>query len=410
MKKLLVAAIAAASFGLVAHAENETTLYGSIAYDAALVKKNDLSGGFQTNYPKKNVSKRNRESADFDTNVVKWGIKGKEEISSDLTALYQLEFNGKSGVGRYAWVALSGASWGTLKIGRQDSLYYLLTNYNDIFNNTFWGSNVYYDEGLRRPDKAIAYVSPNFGGFNFAIVGILNGTRGDIQDNYYDAVKNGVGGVTDSRGFGAGQIGAWYAQNGFFASLVYEYIKSDLHLVGDAGDISLVGLDAGYKGTELIAGTVGYSNDTFKVGANIQHKASDGNKGSLVGEYYFGPNTIRAGFGYASSKDLRRAKSIGMNYNWQAVSGAGTTADPYVYGDVASSTNKKKVYTYALGYQYNFSKRTYTYVEADFIDWNVGDIHSHTGSDTSKAVPTRTQTTKGIEDGYSVRVGLRHDF
>ncbi|MBR1375059.1 MAG: porin [Cardiobacteriaceae bacterium] len=409
MKKLLVAAIAAASFGLVAHAENETTLYGSIAYDAAVVKKNDLSGGFTTNFPtsKTGTVKRNRESADFDTNVVKWGIKGKEEISSDLTALYQLEFNGKTGKGRYAWVALSGASWGTLKIGRQDSLYYLLTNYNDIFQNTFWGSNVYYDEGLRRPDKAIAYVSPNFNGFNFAIVGILNGTKGDISDNYYGL--DGAQNVTDSRAFGAGQVGAWYAQNGFFASLVYEYIKSDLHLVADAGDISLLGLDSTYKGTELIAGTVGYSNDTFKVGLNAQHKASDGNKGSLVGEYYFGPNTIRAGFGYASSNDLRAAKSIGMNYNWQQIGGTGTANDPYVYGDVASSTNKKKVYTYALGYQYNFSKRTYTYVEADFIDWNVGDIHRHSG-DSSKAVPTSTTTTKGLDDGYSVRVGLRHNF
>ena len=217
MKKLLVAAIAAASFGLV-HAENETTLYGSISYDTAIRKNND----------QKAFKALNENRWNLDTNVIKWGIKGKEEINENLTALYNLEF-GANGGKRYAWVALSGPSWGTLKIGTQDSLYKLLTNYNDIFahQSTFWGSTVNYDEGLNRPDRVIAYVSPNFNGFTFAVAGILNGGDKQITDNYYglDTTDLGVGNFTTSNSFGAAQVGLWYAQNGFFAALTYEYVK-----------------------------------------------------------------------------------------------------------------------------------------------------------------------------------------
>ena len=48
-----------------------------------------------------------------------------------------------------------------------------------------------------------------------------------------------------------------------------------------------------------------------------------------------------------------------------------------------------RFYTYGLGYQYNFSKRTYSWVEGQYVDLN--------GDDSD-------------DNGYSVRVGLRHDF
>ena len=101
-----------------------------------------------------------------------------------------------------------------------------------------------------------------------------------------------------------------------------------------------------------MGGSTGYKNDTFKVGVGYEHESSEDSYYNLAGEYYLGNNTFRAGFGYDDGK--------GKN-DW---------------------------YEYALGYQYNLSPRTYTWVEGTYND----------------------PRQKGKEDNYEVVVGVRHDF
>lgn len=338
MKKALIALSVAAGMIASAQAENTTTLYGSLGFEVQAKKENNQSlAGVKDN------------KWNLDTTTAKFGIKGTEDLSNGLQAFFKFEFNANNkGIDdtRYAYVGLTG-NFGMVTFGKQDSLYKLVTNKNDIFQNTYWNNHVTNYQaaaGGSRLAKAISYVSPNFNGFQFGIAGVLDGDHNVVS-------------FSDSKNFAAYQVGAWYKQNGFYAGVAYSSLDA----------ATLVDL---HKSVDVVGGAVGYSNDQFQVHLGVQHKSgndlvaetervaySDGIKYNLAGEYYSGPNTFRAGFGVA---DLREAK----------------------FDD--------NVYTYALGYQYNFSKRTYTYVEGDYTDWNKQFGHER--------------------NGYSVRVGLRHDF
>lgn len=395
MKKLLIASLIATS--ALSAVADETTLYGSVGYNTTALKNNADTARQALNKNRWNL----------DTDELFWGIKGEENISDNLNAFWKLEF-GNNGGKRYAYVGLKGDSWGTFTLGTQDSLFKVVTNYPDIFQGSFWGSTTKYDEGLDHPDNVISYVSPNWSGFQFGLAGILNGKNRSITDTGYGADPDWTTGAdfTKSKSFGAGQIGLWYNNYGFYAGLAYQYVNSNFGLVRD-GVRGEVVYSEGYTkvsnqpfrgkgGTELIGVAVGYKNDNFKVGLSEQHKAGDGDKAAIAGEYYFGPHTIRAGFAYANSDELNAAPYYGAgvhaNNQRQAKNVcSATTTKPYC---------SNKVYTYALGYQYNLSKRTYTWVEGSYTDWNLSRVPDST---TRKG-------WKKFDNGYTFKVGLRHDF
>lgn len=343
MKKALIALSVAAGMIAAAQAENTTTLYGSLGVETQVSKNGSIS----------NTLKGNRWN--LDTSSAKFGIKGTEDLNNGLQAFYRMEFgfdvnNGVDNT-RYAYLGLTG-NFGTVTFGKQNSLYKVVTIKADIFQNNFYGDNVHFGKatGGSRLAKAISYVSPNFNGFQFGVAGVLDG-------------KDEVVGVSDSKAFSAYQVGAWYAQNGFYVGVAYSSLDTGRASSVNAGDRS--------KSVDVVGLAAQYSNDQFLVAFSAEHKEgndlraaksdrlawADGQKYALAGEYYLGPNTFRAGFGVA---DLKKHEA------------------------------KENIYTYGLGYQYNFSKRTYTYVEGEYIDWN-----KQLGHD---------------KNGYTVRVGLRHDF
>lgn len=376
MKKALIALSVAAGMIASAQAENTTTLYGSLGVETQVNKNN-------TDSIRSSITD-NRWN--LDTSSAKFGIKGTEDLNNGLQAFYKIEFgfdpNGGVDSTRYAYLGLRG-NFGEVTFGKQNSLYKIVTTKADIFQNSFYGETTHYGKatGGSRIPKVISYVSPNMNGFQFGLAGVLDGN--------HDAV-----GFSDNKSFAAYQAGVWYAQNGFYVGAAYSSLDvqkgkpaTRLSAAGNfparirpfdnSPSIDVVGIAAEYK------------NDQFKVAISAERKSgndvvgvsgpwgsndastpadfaaisqkqaaerlawSDGEKYALAGEYYSGPNTFRAGFGLA---DLN-----------------------------AFSSN---IYTYGLGYQYNFSNRTYTYVEGEYIDWNVNNI----------------------KNGYTVRVGLRHDF
>lgn len=325
MKKSLIALAVAASFVGIAQAENTTTLYGALSAETAFSDS-------------KNSDEDNKWDLSYGSS--KFGIKGTEDLSNGLQAIYKMEFsfdaeNGVNGT-RYGYVGLKG-DFGTLTLGKTDSLYGDLTTYNDIFENGFFGDeNANYSaiRGGSRISKQIRYDSPDMSGLHFGIAGILDGSHTVATHLKKD----------DSKSFVGFQTGAWYEQNGLYASLAYSSLDGDWIAKTNQGS------------TEVIGANIGYENDQFRVGLGAEHAASLGEKYNLAGAYYLGPNTFRAGFAVSDSDE----------YN------AGETA-----------------YTYALGYQYNFSKRTFTYIDGTYIDHG----------DNEKA-----------DDGYTVNLGLRHDF
>lgn len=319
MKKSLIALSVAAGMIGAAHADT-TNLYGAL--------------GFNLNVSDDGTTKN--DVWDLGTHTARFGIKGTEDLSNGLQAFFKFEFNvaaageayassaaGGAGSTRYAYLGLQGDSFGTLTLGRQDSVWKTVMDknyFNDVFDD---GQGVVRDLGGFGPGrvgKAISYVSPSFSGFQFGVSTILDGNN------------------TFSKGADAYEAAALYSNYGVTAGVVY----SKLGGVAHADDsVELTGLNVGYK-----------MDDTFAVNFGAAHESSAGEQYALQGEYYLGANTFRAGASFSDNK---------------------SGGDPM---------------SLALGYQYNFSKRTYVWVEGDYTDFD----------------------TTGRDDGYRVFVGARHNF
>ena len=309
MKKSLIALSVLAGVVGVAQA-NETTLYGSMAHSVVVAKK--FNGDKKNNW-------------NLDRSAARFGIRGNEDLSSGLQAFYRFEFNaydnglsGKEGT-RYAYLGLRG-DFGTLTLGRQDTLFKQATSFNDNFQDVYFGE---FHHGPNRLSKVISYVSPDMSGFKLGASMVLDGDNSVIT-------------TSDSRGIDAWEAAAFYDANGIFAGGAYQ------------------SRDAGRKTDKYYGGSVGYKDDSmFKVGFGYEKQDKADSYYNLAGEYYLGDNTFRAGFGYKDNK--------GKNDDW---------------------------FEYALGYQYNLSKRTYTWVEGSYYD----------------------PRAKGKDENYKVVVGVRHDF
>lgn len=367
MKKALIALSVAAGMIASAQAENTTTLYGSLGVETQVNKNN-------TDSIRSSITD-NRWN--LDTSSAKFGIKGTEDLNNGLQAFYKIEFgfdpNGGVDNTRYAYLGLRG-NFGEVTFGKQNSLYKIVTTKADIFQNSFYGETTHYGAatGGSRIPKVISYVSPNMNGFQFGLAGVLDGNRNVVN-------------VSDNKSFAAYQAGIWYAQNGFYVGAAYSSLDTGRAYLVDVDSRPTVFVSAGdrSKSVEVVGLAAEYKNDQFKVAISAENKEgndltgfnnnlawADGQKYALAGEYYSGPNTFRAGFGVADPKNMTHTvtdangndRIVGFNSN---------------------------IYTYGLGYQYNFSNRTYTYVEGEYIDWN------NLGEN---------------KNGYTVRVGLRHDF
>lgn len=140
-----------------------------------------------------------------------------------------------------------------------------------------------------------------------------------------------LGSGSDSKNVTVYQAGAQYGVNGLEAAFVY----------------------TGVKGTPVkhYAASLGYSNDNFAAGFDYERVQKTSDYFALAGEFKSGSNTFRLGAEYLDPKA------------------------------------EKGVVRALLGYQYNLSKRTYTFVEGTY---------------------ERDLETKN--NGYSAVFGLRHDF
>lgn len=269
---------------------------------------------------------------DLNPVVARFGIRGTEDLNGGLQAFYRFEFDldkeNNAGINstRYAYMGLQG-DFGTLTLGRQQTIFSKAVEFNDIFqeDGNYFGK---FHHGPNRMSKVISYVSPDIYGFKIGASMILDGANKVVPSS-------------KEKGIDAWEAGAFYDNNGIFFGGAYQYLNGDIHNVANKNGT-----------TERMGGSAGYKNDTFKVGVGYEHESSADSYYNLAGEYYLGNNTFRAGFGYDDGKGKR---------DW---------------------------YEYALGYQYNLSPRTYTWVEGGYRD----------------------PRQKGAKDEYEVTVGVRHDF
>jgi len=131
------------------------------------------------------------------SNASRIGFKGSEDLGGGLSAIWQIEsgFNGDEANGTWAsrntFLGLKG-NWGTALLGNHDTPFKLVGRAVDLFGDTIADSrNImgYYDAVTTsdmRAKNVIAYISPNFDGFNAAVAyttdPIFSGTGADNND------------------------------------------------------------------------------------------------------------------------------------------------------------------------------------------------------------------------------------
>jgi predicted porin len=303
MKKLITLAVAAALVApMVAAAE--TTLYGRMS-SAVVLGDDDTDDAW-----------------DVATGTTRIGVKGGEDLGGGLKAIFQAEWAFSSSEGgstadglknRLAYVGLSGG-FGTVAIGRQWTPYYGAVDKTDIFENatSTAGANDYYS-GVFRTGNALAYVSPNFNGFQGKLALIMDRATGLADSDGVDAYNGSI-----EYNNGPISVGA--------SILKYD---NDIDLNDQWG----------------IAAS--YNFGMFKVIAQYEDidesnvtDADEADAWAIAGEAYFGNNTLKLVYGQMDPED----------------------------GD--------ELDVWAIGLHHNFSKATKAYVEyADKDDDNGTDSH-----------------------------------
>lgn len=327
MKTKLISLAVAAALVAPAAVMAEATLYGKINMSIDYFDVDNGFEGWAVNGGSLNpsVGRSNR-----------LGVKGSEDLGNGLKAIYQIEFNIQmaeesrngspvSGANditmRNSYVGLA-SNFGTLLVGRHDTPLKLSTARLDLFFDTVPDYNATIGFSDLRVDNAIAYISPNFAGFQFSGAAHVGGGA-TIVGNSVDA---------DSLAE-AYSLAIVYKNGPFYGSVAYEEIENDI--LGPAGNnqsndkkwrAGLGLLD--WNGFTLAAI---YENQDDLLGV----KGNDGDLWNIQAGYKFGNNMIKAMYG-ENDNDNKNLDRTG----------------------------------WAVGFDHYFSKRTSAYVGYTDVDYS----------------------------------------
>ncbi len=333
------------------------------------------------------------------------GVKGSEDLGNGLKAVYQIELglelgaqdnNVLSGADRISYrntfVGLAG-DFGTVLVGRHDTPLKISTGRLDLFADTMadYNGTVGFDD--RRADNVIAYISPNFSGFSFAGAIVAGGgaTGG-----------SGVNINSDSLA-GAWSLAGIYSNGPFYGSVAYESLDKDMFMdsaTSLAGSSACINPD----GTRTLScNYIGDSYDKWRIGLGLL----DFNGFTLTGLWERQENlpagqrrtalttirpdgTIEVGSASPFEKQdlwqIQAAYAFGNN-TVKAMYGSVDRGDSKVLGrtrDTISLNNlerdlKGNRYTWAIGFDHNFSRRTKAYVLYTQVDDDLNGVPEYAG-------------------------------
>jgi predicted porin len=362
-------------FGSAAYAD--TTLYGSarvsVDYDEWDSDYVELNGELLR-------IRGGSDAWDVYNNASRLGVRGEEDLGGGLSAIYQYEFGvdvtegGNLNSNRPKWVGLRGNSWGSVTAGTQWTPYYNVVGIGDIFNSSKVFDNRTYlgnTFGLRM-DNSLIYSSPNWSGFGFQAMLVMNGSCPPSDPQVTSDLCTRPG-AADNRlpSNLSNDIDMWnlsmsYKNGPFFAGATY------MALEGPSFD-TVLPTAPNWEGDQW-AVAFGYNSGPFAVtlayeqgDVNTLYRG-DGENIYVTGQYTFGNNVIRGSYGYTTADDGQ--------YD-------GLLADGTLVRYTQSDVNN-----WALGYQYNFSKRTRLWVE-------------YIGQDVDSDL---------VGNRQAISIGTRHDF
>jgi predicted porin len=334
------------------------------------------------------------------------GVKGSEDLGNGLKAIYQVEFgiqmteetrnlaatgSNNQPTMRNSFLGLAG-DWGTFLVGRHDTPLKISTGKLDLFSDTMADYNGTVGFNDVRADNVVAYISPSLSGFQLMAAVHAGGGSTITQSNgniFADSI---------AEGWSAAGI---YSNGPFYVSAAYEMFGNDLYMDSTTvllGDPLFIDPDTG----EAVANPNFVADDfsVWRIGlglldwngftlAAIYEDQSDRPAGQLYNQnggvpapdglklwqvqagYAFGNNLVKAMYG-AGERDSD------FDTDLPEIEAYKNTLD----GDY---------YTWAIGFDHNFSKRTKAYV-----------LYTQVDDDASQEI-------RGSQwDGFSL--GMMHSF
>jgi predicted porin len=298
------------------------------------------------------------------------GFRGREDLGGGLSAIWEYEFGvdniqGGNFYSRTTWAGLMG-NFGQLTLGRHYSPYYWIIGLPvEVWQVDETAAGYFYLGLPKFQENQIVYYSPVFfgpaaselgtgdpGGEISAIGPIGMPIRNKGLQFGAGIVLNGAGndanlpGDETRDGVDMWELGAMYNVNPFGVNLAYRRFESNLTNVAAGGSPrNFQGLIA-TAGSDVWGLTLSYVNGPF-YGAVVYQRGSVESASSSPGgdpyeiefllQYTTAPHTFRLGYSHVDPDGL--------------------------VDEVTAPRKVGNIDTYQLGYQYNFSKRTWVFAE-----------------------------------------------
>jgi len=387
MQKKIIALAVAGLASTAAFAQSNVTIYGSL--DAGYTYRWDAEN--------KTTGQHSRSSIDSGSSAGnRLGFKGVEDLGNGLKAVFLLEqgFNFDSGTqgqggrmfGRQAYAGLTGG-FGTAVAGRMYTPYYTFVAGLDPFAAGTVGSyrNVWGNTGSTkaagatsannlidptRVDNAVAYVSPNFGGFD---VTVAYSNAASVDDNV-SAVTNEDNGDN--------------SKNNTVYGILAKY----------AGAGATVGFNVHRIAAQsTVANTTLKTLDNYTLGGSYDFKVV---KLSAVAAYSIWDTSLSQGDASLSNYMVGATVPVGK-FNLKA------SVNYSDFNGDARNTLRGQATQYAFGADYNLSKRTNFYAAYSLIDANTARSSTiyGVGDATNNGVAAASNP---FQQGLTM--GLRHQF
>lgn len=338
-KRIIVLAIAAALSG-AATAQSNVTIYGNV--DMGVMHRSGSSGGVHTHKSQTDLQSNSSESF--------IGFKGMEDLGNGMKALFDLQYvitpdmnsgpgnsyTSGAGLGKgHQYVGLTGG-FGTVVAGLLDGIRYGLFGKYNPFGNYSVGNFASMTTQYDRAANAVAYISPNFGGFTLILAGATNT---QTQEGGLCSIHAGL---------------ACHGNNGddrlYSANL--NFTKGPLSIDLDYETTEAVGV----SNSTLYVADFGISYDFGVVKIGAIYDVIKGDPNSLIGGNVLG-SALDPGLGAGQEYDKR---------NWfiGATVPYGRAKFLAAYGQVSNKTlSNADADKWSIGARYALSKRTELYAD-----------------------------------------------
>lgn len=400
MQKKIIVVATAAALSLPAMALADTanvTVYGVANLSADYIRTGDAT----TPVPPATTAAKSASKLVVSSNQSRLGFKGTEDLGDGMSAVWQIESliamdnaGGSLGFGRNTFAGLKSDAAGTILLGRYDTPYQMATRKLDVFmdgladsrglmgggaaaGGGFAASSIPFDG--RQPDS-IMYLSPTWGGFNFAFSRI-NTTETRVAAGSAESSIKSLSGM-----FTSGPI---------YASLAYE--THDVHP-------ALVGTSTASTKEKSVKAGFGFTQEAFLVNV-VAEKSSDDFGNINAFNAFTNPCGIQPnGLGGPGNCLGHTSIYVGAKFNV----GNGAIKAAYAKAGKLGDQQRTGARQASVGYDHNLSKRTIAYAQYTKVS---NDDLARYGLAGNSSGGGAANTTSGFgADPSAISLGVRHAF